>query len=133
MNPPKDERISLARVVQELMDNFLVLFREHLRLFGTELRRDGSIAARYFGACLFFGTILMLAYILLNLTVILFAGWALGLSGMAVSGLLLTITNAVFALRALHAVMERFDEDKLGLRFTAAEIERSRTWVTQET
>lgn len=133
MNPRTDEKVSLARVVQDLMDNFLVLFREHLRLFGTELRRDGSIAARYFGAMLFFATILLLAYVLLNLCVILFAGWALGLPGMAFSALLLTLTNAGFALRALRNVAERFDEDKLGLRFTSAEIERSRTWMTQET
>ena len=133
MSSRNDEKISLARVVQDLMDNFLVLFREHLRLFGTELRRDGSIAARYFGACLFFGMILLLSYVLLNLSVILFAGWALGVAGMAVSGLLLAITNAGFALRALRVVLERFDEDKLGLRFTSAEIERSRTWMTQET
>lgn len=126
-----DERLSIAGALQGLTEDLVVLFREHLRLFGTEIRRDTAIAGRYAGAMIFFGIIALGAYGLLNLSVILFSGWALGLPGMAWSSLVLSMVNAAVAMRSLKTVVERLQEDKLGPRIAASELERSRTWAKQ--
>ncbi len=126
-----DERLSIASALQGLTEDLLVLFREHLRLFGTEIRRDTAIAGRYVGAVVFFGVIALGAYGLLNLSVVLFAGWALGLPGMAWTSLALASVNGGIAVYSLKSVMGRLQEDQLGPRIATSELERSRTWAKQ--
>lgn len=122
---------SIAVVMQTLSEDVVTLFREHLKLFRVELKQDATIAARYFGALAFFGVIALVGFLLLNLTAILFAGWAFGVLGMAVSALTLSVLHLYFGVRAFARVAQRLKEDELGLRVAGNELERSRTWATQ--
>jgi uncharacterized membrane protein YqjE len=122
---------SIAAVIQTLSDDLIVLFREHLRLFRVELKQDATIAARYAAAMIVFGVVALVGFLLLNLTAILFAGWAFGLAGMAVSSAVLCLIHLGFGMRAFLHVAQRLKEDELGPRTASNELQRSRTWATK--
>ncbi|MEZ4461878.1 MAG: phage holin family protein [bacterium] len=118
--------------MQTLTEDVVSLFREHLTLFRVELKRDTAIAARYAFALAFFAIISLLGFALLNLAAILFAGWAFGLLGMAVSASVLCGIHLGFGLRAFAIVARRIQEDELGPRLAGNELERSRQWATKQ-
>ncbi len=127
----KRSEISLAGVFQTLSEDVLLLFREHLRLFRLELKQDASIAGRYFAAMAFFGVVALVGFGLLSLTAILFAGWAFGLVGMAVTALVLSLVHLGFGLHAFAKISGRLKADELGPRLAGEELDRSRKWMTQ--
>lgn len=127
----KRSEISLAGVFQTLSEDVLLLFREHLRLFRLELKQDASIAGRYFAAMAFFGVVALVGFGLLSLTAILFAGWAFGLVGMAVTALVLSLVHLGFGLHAFAKISGRLKTDELGPRLAGEELDRSRKWMTQ--
>lgn len=127
-----EDRTNLVQAFQGLVDEIVMLLSDHLRLFRTELRRDTWIAAKYAAAVLFFGAILLFSYAMLNLSVVFFAGWAAGPLGMAISTLVLTLTNAGFSLRAFRTVVLRIEQDQLGPTFSSVELTRSKEWITPQ-
>jgi hypothetical protein len=133
MSPRESQRgeTSLAAVFQTLSEDVLLLFREHLRLFRLELKQDASIAGRYFAAMAFFGIVALVGFGLLSVTAILFAGWAFGVLGMAITALVLSAVHLGFGLHAFAKIAGRLKTDELGPRLAGEELDRSRKWMTQ--
>lgn len=130
--PPTSPQSSpLVSALMGLSDSLSNLVRQHFMLARHELRADARSAAKDIGAicvALFF---IMVGYVLLQVTAILFAAWFGGIVAMAISALLLALINLIGGALTLRGLRAQIATRQYGLHYTGQELQRSKAWAKQ--
>lgn len=115
---------NLTSGLADLLVNILALARHEAKTDAIELGKDVGAIALAAG-------LLVLGYLGLLVSAVLFAAWYAGVLGAGVCAFTLTLTHLGVGAYTLRGLVKDFKLKYYGLRVTGTELQRTKEWARQ--
>lgn len=122
---------SLSDSFGKLSDGILTLVRQHLELFREEAKQDVKLATKRYIKIAIGTGVLVLAWLFLNLTLVLGAGAWFGLKIAALLALIESFVHFMIGIYFIRTTSNQLKTSEGPLLLAKQELERSSKWVKQ--
>lgn len=124
-------REGLVPAIQNLTDGVSDLVRSQFELIRLEVKNEATEAGRRGGSLLLYTGIALLGYGLLNLALILVAGWFFGITGMTLAALGLGLAHLGFGVVQSMRHIEEFQEQHERLERKTRSLTGKQPWLEE--